>query len=76
MKVHVNGVAGKTEAKDMKIGQIAVIIDGGSFTWRGHLLRTFSDFVLLESPGTTWKTLSNVYVDILPPGTKITLEIE
>lgn len=63
------------DASCMKCGQIGVIKAGIRYT--GHLLKTFSGFVLLEDPALTWcEKLTGVVVVLLPKGSIITLEVE
>jgi hypothetical protein len=60
-------------ASNMQIGQFGRFVSG---TFKGqHCLRTFAGLVLLEDPHSTWAAPGIAgLVEILPLGTKITLE--
>jgi hypothetical protein len=78
-------------ARLMKVGDIGIVRTFASEYLGAVLLRTFNQFVDLKSPRSTWTvdcssypegwTVDcNVYpeveVEILPPGTQVTLTIE
>jgi len=72
MKVTVGDKKVYRSWNDMDIGDIGVTKDGS------YILRTYSMYVDLESPGDEWGAPSSRdnLVYILPQGTKITLEVE
>lgn len=60
-------------ASKMEVGQFGRFVSGA---FKGeHCLRTYAGLVRLEDPSSTWATPGNAgLVEILPIGTKITLE--
>jgi hypothetical protein len=67
-------------ARLMKVGDIGIVRTFASEYLGAVLLRTFNQFVDLKSPRSTWTVDYNNYpeveVEILPPGTQVTLTIE
>lgn len=77
MKVTVEKRNQYISVNKMVAGQIAEVKSQNNFTWSGHILRTYSEFVLLEQPNVSWTSLRDtVLVEPLPEGTKITLVVE
>lgn len=61
-------------AKDMKIGDIATIIDKSNKV--GHIvLMSYDRLVSLTDPTQTWNRSSLIEVTIVPKGTSITLTV-
>ena len=58
----------------LAVGRVGKIISGA---YAGcHILRTYDGLVCLESPGQTWSKTADFKISLLPPGTKIILEME
>jgi hypothetical protein len=81
MKIEVNLSNPNTvSARLMKVGDIGIVRTSASKYLGAVLLRTFNQFVDLKSPRSTWSVDYNSYpeveVEILPPGTQVTLTIE
>lgn len=78
MKVTVGNAIRTSPAKDMKVGQIAIVkkMPGWNDIAEKHLIRVYGRFVLLEAPQNTWGEAINAEVEVLPPGTTVTLETE
>jgi hypothetical protein len=81
MKIEVNlSKPNLIPARLMKVGDIGIVRTFASAYLSAVLLRTFNQFVDLKSPHSTWTVDCNSYpkfeVEILPPGTQVTLTIE
>lgn len=79
-KVELSSKRGPVDVHSMEIGDIAYIEEAGyePEVVGEYIMKTYSEFVLLTNPQTTWdsKVSFNGYkVRILPKGTKITLTI-
>lgn len=63
-----------TSCKQMKIGDLAII---EKTPYKSQiLLRTYSGWVSLTNPNTTWTGSTSLQVSPIPSGTKIILTVE
>lgn len=77
MKVEVKDGYSPARMVDMKIGQIAKILPNVDTAYRGFILKAYDRWILLNSPNHTWSTPApTIVIEILPPGTEITLTTE
>lgn len=84
MKVSYTALSGDVHVSEMQIGDIAIVRRFSIYPEHigALVLRTYDQLVVLDDPNVTWDMISIternflMYVEILPPGTKITLEVE
>lgn len=76
MKITVSHTPQTVSADQMEIGQVARVSETDRFYAGEIILRTYSGIVSLTDPNHTWNSGGPREVEILPPGTTVTLTTE